>query len=163
MFRAGRPAPAGLAVGSDILVASPGRGTKLSDRSRHGSAGDRTSSLDSQGSWKIFGDGPVATAAKTPASSSFNEKGRKDLGPDDVRFTTKGDALYAIVMGLPGREAVIPALAIGGPNRVGTIRNVELLGAPGKLEWHQDALGLRVTMPAKPPSDFAVAFKMIGA
>ena len=57
---------------------------------------------------------------------------------------------------------MIPALAMGGPNRVGTIRNVELLGAPGKLEWHQDALGLRVTMPAKPPSDFAVAFKVIG-
>jgi hypothetical protein len=37
---------------------------------------------------------------------------------------------YAIVMGLPGREAVIPALAMGGPNRVGTIRNMELLGAP---------------------------------
>jgi len=37
--------------------------------------------------WKIFGDGPVATAPKAPASSSFNEKSRKDLGPDDVRFT----------------------------------------------------------------------------
>ena len=75
----------------------------------------------------------------------------------------KADALYAIVMGSPGREAAIPALATGGPHGVGTIRNVELLGAPGKLDWRQDASGLRVTMPATPLSDLAVAFKVFGA
>lgn len=113
--------------------------------------------------WKIFGDGPVATAPKAPANASFNEKSRKDLGPDDVRFTTKGDVLYAIVMGIPGREAVIPALAPGSSNAVGTIRNVELLGAPGKLEWRQEASGLHVTMPPRPPSEYAVAFRVFGA
>jgi hypothetical protein len=40
---------------------------------------------------------------------------------------------------------------------------VDLLGAPGKLDWRQDASGLRVTMPPAPPSDFAVAFRVIGA
>jgi hypothetical protein len=58
---------------------------------------------------------------------------------------------------------MIPALATGGPNGVGAIRNVDLLGAPGKLDWRQDASGLRVTMPPAPPSDFAVAFRVIGA
>jgi alpha-L-fucosidase len=113
--------------------------------------------------WKIFGDGPAARAPKAQPNSSFNEKARKDLGPDDVRFTTKGDALYAIVMGWPGREAVIPALAPGGTNAVGRIQKVELLGAPGHLEWSQDGAGLRVTLPPRAPAEHAVAFKVIGA
>jgi alpha-L-fucosidase len=113
--------------------------------------------------WKIFGDGPVAIAPKAAASSSFNEKERKDLGPDDVRFTTKGDVLYAIVMGWPGREALIPALAPGGAHAVGKVQHVDLVGAPGAVEWSQDAAGLRVTLPAKAPSDYAVVFRVRGA
>ena len=49
----------------------------------------------------------------------FNERNRKDLTADDVRYTTKGNTLYAFVMGWPEREAVIPTLAMGGKNRSG--------------------------------------------
>ena len=66
-------------------------------------------------------------------------------------------------MGKPEGEVRIPVLAPGGQHSVGKIRNVELLGAPGKLEWKQDASGLTVRMPAQPPSDYAVALKIAGA
>jgi alpha-L-fucosidase len=114
--------------------------------------------------WKIFGgDGPSTAPLPPGTSSSFNEAKRTELGPDDVRFTTKGDALYAFVMGWPGKDAVIAALAPGGPHGVGTIRQVELLGAPGHLEWRQGAEGLRVTLPASKPCQHAIAFKVRGA
>jgi alpha-L-fucosidase len=112
--------------------------------------------------WKIFGDGPSTAAPPPGTSSSFNENKRKELGPEDVRFTTKGGSLYAFVMGWPGKEAVIAALAPGGPNDVGTIRQVELLGAPGHLEWRQGADGLRVTLPPAKPCEHAIAFKVRG-
>jgi alpha-L-fucosidase len=111
--------------------------------------------------WKIFGEGP---ATKTSAEkTSFNEEKRKDLTIDDVRFTTKGDTLYAFVMGWPDYRAVIKPLALDTELRVGKIQNVELLGFDGKLEWKQDQNGLSILTPPKRPSDYAVVFKVTGA
>ena len=90
----------------------------------------------------------------------FNERSRKDLIADDARFTTKGDTLYAFVMGWPGKQASIPALALGGQNGVPRIRNVELLGREGRLKWAQDAGTLKVELPEEKPSDHAVTFKI---
>ncbi len=107
--------------------------------------------------WKILGDGPGINSA---AGGGMNERGRKDLTTEDVRFTTKGGNLYAFVMGWPEREASIPSLALGGKNAVPKIRNVALLGHPGKLTWTQDESGFKVTLPDKKPSDHAVTFKI---
>jgi alpha-L-fucosidase len=112
--------------------------------------------------WKIFGESPVVV--ETPAqAASFNEKQRKELGTADIRFTTKGDTLYAFVMGWPEYQAVIRPLASHTALRVGKIQNVELLGFDGKLEWSQDDSGLKVLTPAKKPCDHAVVFKVTGA
>ncbi len=109
--------------------------------------------------WKIFGDGPGTKPAAKP-DLRFNENARKDFTAEDVRFTTKAGALYAFVMGWPGKEASIPALALGGENSVPEIRQVELLGHPGKLKWTQDAGTLKVELPEEKPSDHAVTFKI---
>jgi len=109
--------------------------------------------------WKIFGDGPSTKIAAVP-TQRFNENTRKDMTSDDVRFTTKGSALYAFVMGWPDKEASIPSLALGGPNSVPKFRNVELLGHKGKLNWTQDAAAFKVQLPAEKPSDHAVTFKI---
>jgi alpha-L-fucosidase len=109
--------------------------------------------------WKIFGDGPATRIAAVP-DQRFNEQTRKDLSAGDVRFTTKANALYAFVMGWPGKEASIPALALGGKSSVPRIRNVELLGHKEKLKWTQDAGTLKVELPAEKPSEYAVTFKI---
>ncbi len=44
--------------------------------------------------WKIFGEGPAPSAQPMTA---FNEE-KQDLTAEDVRFTTKGNTLYAFVM-----------------------------------------------------------------
>ena len=121
--------------------------------------------------WKTYGDGAAAVGpseARPGASghhqaAAFNERNRKPLTAADIRFTQKGGALYAFTMGRPEAQVRIPMLAPGGQYGVGKIRNVELLGAPGKLAWTQNAEGLTVQMPAQPPSDHAIALKIIGA
>jgi alpha-L-fucosidase len=109
--------------------------------------------------WKIFGDGPGTKTAAVPGQR-FNENSRKDLTAEDVRFTTKANALYAFAMGWEGKEASIPALALGGKNSVPKVRNVELLGHKGSLKWVQDAGNFKIELPAKKPSDHAVTFKL---
>jgi alpha-L-fucosidase len=110
--------------------------------------------------WKIFGESP---GAQIRSGERFNERARKPFTADDVRFTTKGKALYAFVMGWPEKEALIRPLATAGTVGVDRVRNVELLGFKGKLKWTQDAAGLRVQMPPEKPCDHAIALKVIGA
>jgi alpha-L-fucosidase len=92
------------------------------------------------------------------AGQRFNENNRKDLTAEDVRFTTKGNVLYAFVMGWPEKETVIRPLAAESAGM--KVANVALLGFPGKLEWTQEAGGLKVRMPQEKPCDYAIALKI---
>ena len=94
-------------------------------------------------------------------------------GPDDppnesytakeIRFTTKGEVLYAIVMDWPGEQAVITSLATGSKDLpAGKIEKIELLGHPGNLEFTQDTEGLKVKMPKEKPCDIAYTLKISG-
>ena len=100
--------------------------------------------------WKVFGEGP---GTKLKPDASFNEGGRKDLTAEDIRYTTKGRTLYAFVMGWPAQETVLRSVT-------GRVESADLLGYQGKLQWTQDATGLRVTMPAVQPSKHAVTLKI---
>jgi alpha-L-fucosidase len=106
--------------------------------------------------WTRYGEGPyydVPTAdgrgADDPPSESFTAK--------EIRFTTKGDALYAIVMDWPpDGQAVIKSL---GDQK---IEKIELLGHQGNLAFTQDAEGLKVKFPVEKPCDFTYALKITG-
>jgi alpha-L-fucosidase len=112
--------------------------------------------------WKLSGAGPGSAKSATK-ETNFNENARKPLTSDDVRFTTKGDVLYAFVMGLPEKQALIAPLAASAASGAGKITQVELLGCPGKLPWRQDATGLSIELPPKKPCQHALAFRIRGA
>jgi alpha-L-fucosidase len=82
-------------------------------------------------------------------------------GRSGVRFTVKGDSLYAIALSWPGERAVLTSLARGKAPE-GKIERVSLLGHPGELEFTQDDGGLGVKLPARPPCKYAVALKIDG-
>lgn len=85
-------------------------------------------------------------------------------GPDKLklRFTVKGDALYAIILGRwPGAEVNIASLAQGQAPE-GKIATVTMLGATGTLSFTQTADGLKVSLPATPPCDIAYTLKITG-
>ena len=76
----------------------------------------------------------------------------------DIRFTTNGDTLYAILMAWPGEKAVVTSLG-SGQNLKGKVGKVELLGHKGDLKFTQDAQGLTVAMPAEKPCEHAFALR----
>jgi len=101
--------------------------------------------------WKVYGEGPSLATPQT--STGFNERNRKDLTAEEVRFTTKGQNIFAFVMGWPSGESVVKSVDK-------KVHNVELLGHKGKLKWSQDEGGLKVQMPGEKPSEYAIALKM---
>jgi alpha-L-fucosidase len=112
--------------------------------------------------WKIFGEGPAGQASA--GDSKFNENKRKLLTADDVRFTTKGQTLYAFAMGWPEQGTMLfRPLATNSKQGVGKIKDVQMLGFKGKLRWSQDEGGLKVQTPPEKPCDHGYALKIAGA
>jgi alpha-L-fucosidase len=92
----------------------------------------------------------------------FREGGGRGQPGLNIRFTVKGDALYAIILGRwPGEEAVITSLATTNAP-AGKIKAVTMLGSKGKLQFTQDDTGLNVKLPATPPCQYAYVMKITG-
>lgn len=106
--------------------------------------------------WTVFGEGPTQVAA-----GSFKDAERAAFTSEDIRFTTKGDVLYAILLDWPGdNRAVIKSLAENGPGAGRAIGNVELLGSRAPLKWTRTAAALVVELPAERPCSYAYALKL---
>ena len=72
---------------------------------------------------------------------------------EDMRFTSKGNLVYAFVMAWAGGgKVIIKSLAEGSANYPGKIARVELLGSPAPLAFARDTTGLVVTMPPTNPT-----------
>jgi alpha-L-fucosidase len=111
--------------------------------------------------WTIYGEGP-STQVKI-GGGGFNEGKKPDLGSTDVRFTTKGNLLYAHVMGWPDDAFVIKSLGSSNPIVQSKIVNVEMLGTDEKLKWTQTSDGLRISKPSVTPSPIGQTFKITSA
>ncbi|MBZ5562481.1 MAG: alpha-L-fucosidase [Acidobacteriia bacterium] len=106
--------------------------------------------------WTIYGEGPT----KNVAGASFSEEKDKPFTDQDIRFTTKGKALYAILLGWPGKDALVTSLPEGKPLWFGRIRHVQILGTDNPLQWTQDRQGLHVELPQSRPGNHAYVFKI---
>ena len=81
--------------------------------------------------WRTYGEGPTKVAA-----GSFHDTDTANYTPEDFRFTTKGDVLYAIGLAWPGTgEAVIHSLGLtlGGKR----VQSVSLVGSETKVQFSQ--------------------------
>jgi alpha-L-fucosidase len=106
--------------------------------------------------WKVFGEGPTQVIG-----GGFNDTKRRDFTAQDIRFTTKGDALYAILLGWPeSGEAVIRSLGSHLKLYTQEIGSVELVGVKEPLRWSQTTAGLRVKLPAEKPCAHAYALRI---
>ncbi len=105
--------------------------------------------------WHRFGEGP------TNGGDGLAHLMDDQLTPNDVRFTRKGDDLYVIVCGWRSTPIRVKSLGLDDiPNL--KIKNVSLIGYPGKVKWssRQDALSL--TFPSHKFSEYAYVFKVEG-
>ena len=110
--------------------------------------------------WKVFGEGPQMESAAPIQAQGFNEGKGRPFTAEDVRFTTKGRTLYAIVMGAPHGRVAIKSLGAHASLLGAAIGSVELLGGDAPLTWSQTPDALAIDAPAHPPSDIAVVFKI---
>ena len=110
--------------------------------------------------WKIFGEGPAISGAAPVRAQGFNEGRGKPFTAEDVRFTNKGNTVYAIVMGWPDKPLHIRAMGKQANNFAGSIASVSLLGANAPVKWSQEQDGLTVEFPADKPCDHAFVLKI---
>lgn len=110
--------------------------------------------------WKIFGEGPAMAEAAAIKAQGFNEGKGKPVSAQDIRFTTKGDTLYAITLGVPNGEVKITSLGTNAKLLDGEIKSVELLGS-GAAKFRREADALVVELPADAKPSIAAAFKIV--
>ena len=108
--------------------------------------------------WKVFGEGH-----REEKAGNFNESKFKGYTPDEIRFTTKGNTLYAFAMAWPADgRLVIRTLGASQTGIQGEIKAVKLVGSSARLKWTREAEGLVVFLPEKKPCDHVWAFKITG-
>ena len=106
--------------------------------------------------WKVFGEGPTVVE-----EGGFTDTKRAAFVTGDVRFTTRGDFLYALLLAWPENgEAVIESLGTNLRLYTAEVGTVEMLGAAGPLEFSRDEKALRVKLPAARPCDHAFVLKI---
>jgi alpha-L-fucosidase len=104
----------------------------------------------------VFGEGPTEVT-----EGPFSDTKREPFTPSDVRFTTRGDKLYAIVLAWPADGRVVVRSLGRARSRLGVeIRAVEVVGSKDKVRWRRDADGLQVELPKVPPSAHAFALRI---
>ena len=110
--------------------------------------------------WYTYGEGPVME----PEGSFENhlEFLKIKYSWKDVRYTTRGDVVYAILLGWPGagQEVLLKAFApdsLPGPI---AITSLSLMGSSDPVQWEMNGKGLVLNTPATAPDEMAVVFRI---
>lgn len=127
-------------------------------------------------SWVKYGEGPTGVKLGGAGNAGFNEA---DLlyTAKDVRYTVKGDVLYATVLAWPEEDVLIRSLVPteNNENEVNDlidypgyylypdeIESITMLGDGHALEWELiKGEGLKITPPDAKPCEHAFVFKIV--
>tara|TARA_E500000178_G_scaffold63654_1_gene60582 strand:- start:2098 stop:3552 length:1455 start_codon:yes stop_codon:yes gene_type:complete len=106
--------------------------------------------------WVVYGEGPTEVN-----QGHHSEKKNKDAGHEDIRFTMKGDQLYATALGWPDDGVfTVETLRRGSPELERSIRSVELISGSNRVEWKQTSECLRIEVGGRAPCAAAIAFRI---
>jgi alpha-L-fucosidase len=113
--------------------------------------------------WAVYGEGP-STQGQTPLrEQGFNEGRNRPYTAEDIRFVQKGGKVYAFALAWPETgKLTIKSLATGAPSAPGQVERVELLGAPGALEYTRTTQGLEITLPQRRRGEYVYTFEISG-
>jgi len=102
--------------------------------------------------WKTFGEGPTEVK-----EGHHSEGNNKNFTGQDIRFTQKGNKLYAIMMAWPADGNVV-IRSLGKENEFGSdldITNVRLLGSDVNINYSHTNQGLDIKGLGQKKGDFA--------
>lgn len=104
-----------------------------------------------------YGEGPT----KMETSGGF-AKVKGSYTAKDIRYTRKGDTVYAIILGWPAENKQVTMTLFGKGNKAEAIMvtDVSMLGTEEKIKWQRQDTGLVVTTPANKIDDIAIVFKL---
>ena len=106
--------------------------------------------------WKVYGEGPTGVA-----EGHLSENKNKPFTAEDIRFTQKGDVIYAIALEWP-LGGVLKIKSLSKSNiLLSSIKSIEMIGSDQKIEWIQDNEGLSVQLPENQPCKFAYVLKIV--
>jgi len=116
------------------------------------------------GDWlKINGEGIYGTRPWTKAaegseigtSGAFTDNVESLYTAQDIRFTKKDEALYAISLDWSNEGITVHSI-----DESLKVTNVSMLGSDEKLSWAQTEEGLNVVFPKEKPSEYAHVLKI---
>jgi alpha-L-fucosidase len=108
--------------------------------------------------WDISGEGPTENPAE---DVQFNEYSNKGYTAADIRFTSRGDVVYAFCLDLPDEKRItIKSLGLKN-NPTKRVKKIDLLGSSEKLTWRQKGDALVINTPSALPCEHAIAFKIM--
>jgi len=92
--------------------------------------------------WTKFGEGPTIVQ-----NGHHSEGNNKEFTSEDIRFTTKGDVLYAIVLDVPVYGKVLIKSLAGNEKYNGkNIESIKVLGEKVKTKWNMTEEGLEILL-----------------
>lgn len=107
--------------------------------------------------WKVFGEGPTKVA-----EGPVRDTKSQPYTAEDFRFTAKENVVYAIEMAWPsGSKTLIHSLGTDALGAGKKIESVGLLGSSSKLQFQQQAAGLRIDLPPQAPGRYAYVFQIV--
>ena len=108
--------------------------------------------------WKIFGEAPDHT--EVVKTNNFNEDKIK-YSSQDIRFTTKGNNLYAFCLNIPEGDIHIKSLGKDSKWMTRKILSVRLLGSDEKINWLQNGDDLIIKKPTQLPDWPVLGFSIL--
>jgi alpha-L-fucosidase len=108
--------------------------------------------------WYTYGEGPT----KEPEGDFKNREQFLKLkySAKDIRYTTKGSNVYAIVLGSPQSRQEMVLQSFVSPQFKDVIKNVSLLGSGENVSWRLSDEGLVLTVPESGGDEMAIAFRI---
>jgi len=106
--------------------------------------------------WHTYGEGPAKIG-----DGKLKERDDEPFSAADIRFTRKGNALFATVLGWPGDQVKIQSLGSDSPLAAERIEQITMLAGDGRsLDWSQDGSGLTVSLPPEAVGEHAYVLKL---
>ena len=97
--------------------------------------------------WNVYGEGPTPVP-----EGAFTDTARDPFTAADIRFTRKGDTLFAFFLAYPQGEALITSLESVD------VASARMMGSDEAISWSQGDAGLRLSAPAEKPCDYVCAY-----
>lgn len=113
--------------------------------------------------WYTYGEGPVKEADERNADSARGRKYfERKYTSADIRYTSKGNTIYAIALGQPkaGETLLLKSFNKDALPRKINIKTVTMEGTRQKVKWSYSNDGLSVEVPERISGSMAAVFKV---